>query len=149
MKKILMVCLGNICRSPLAEGVFAHLSKNKFHFDSAGTCANHIGQTPDHRSMKVAKKYGITLNHRGRQFGLHDFEHFDEILVMDESNYKNVVILTENRDHLSKVKILAAFDESEKSRVDVPDPYFDGDEKFEEVYWQLVRCFEGWIKKQN
>ena len=90
MTKILMVCLGNICRSPLAEGILkSKLPHDKFVVDSAGTAHYHIGNPPDKRSITVAKKYGIDIsNLKGRQFGVHDFDEFDLIYVMDESNYK-------------------------------------------------------------
>lgn len=131
--KILMVCLGNICRSPLAEGILRSKLNNEFHIDSAGTGAWHIGKSPDKRSVMVAKKYGIDIStRRARQFNVNDFEEFDLIYVMDESNYEDVISLAKNEIHKTKVKlILGEWDGKNKN---VPDPYYGGDEAFEEVY---------------
>ena len=143
-----MVCLGNICRSPLAEGIFKYYSPD-YYFDSAGTSANHVGEKPDHRSIEVAKKFGIELNHRARQFTVLDFGVFDEILVMDESNFKNVKALANNSGQLMKVKMITDFDQSQRKLNHVPDPYYGGENEFLEVYHQLVNCYQGWIKKQK
>ena len=103
-----MVCLGNICRSPLAEGILkSKLSNKSFLVDSAGTANYHVGNSPDKRSVAVAKKYGLDIsNLRGRQFCVSDFDIFDFIYVMDESNYKNVIKLARNKTEVSKVKMI-------------------------------------------
>ena len=133
-----MVCLGNICRSPLAEGILASkLPKNKFIVDSAGTGAWHIGHAPDERSIAVAKKNEIMIaDQRGRQFSKSDFDTFDYIYVMDNSNYNNVIQLTEKQEHKDKVKLI--LDELfPNENVDVPDPYYGSANGFEIVYKML------------
>ncbi|RTY74241.1 low molecular weight protein-tyrosine-phosphatase [Flavobacterium sp. LS1R10] len=136
--KILMVCLGNICRSPLAEGLLASkLPKNKFSVDSAGTGSWHIGHSPDERSIAVAKINKINIsNQKGRQFSSADFDTFDYIYVMDNSNYEDVVQLAEHPEQIEKVQlILNELFPNEK--VDVPDPYFGLPNGFEIVYNML------------
>ncbi|WP_348798818.1 low molecular weight protein-tyrosine-phosphatase [Flavobacterium adhaerens] len=136
--KILMVCLGNICRSPLAEGILASkLPKNKFIVDSAGTGSWHIGHAPDKRSIETAQKNGLDIsNQRGRQFSKIDFEEFDYIYVMDNSNYNDVIHLAQNDTQKNKVQlILDAVFPNEK--VDVPDPYYGMANGFNQVYKML------------
>ena len=140
--KILMVCLGNICRSPLAEGILqAKVSENIF-VDSAGTAAYHVGELPDKRSIAVAKKYGIDLtNQRARKFTVKDFDAFDLIYAMDESNYQNILSLARNSDDEQKVQlILNEIDAN--SNIDVPDPYYGGNDGFENVYQMLDEACE-------
>jgi protein-tyrosine phosphatase len=146
--KILMVCLGNICRSPLAEGILAtKLPKDKFTVDSAGTGSWHIGHSPDERSIAVAKKNKICIsNQKGRQFTTTDFDAFDYIYVMDNSNYEDVVQLAENQQQKEKVQlILNELFPNEK--VDVPDPYFGLPNGFEIVYNMLDEVCEIIAKK--
>lgn len=136
--KILMVCLGNICRSPLAEGILASkLPKNKFKVDSAGTGSWHIGHKPDDRSVAVAKKNNINISdQKGRQFNKSDFDAFDYIYVMDNSNYTTVIELAENLEQKQKVKLI--LDELfPNEKVDVPDPYFGLPNGFHIVYTML------------
>ncbi|WP_299216432.1 low molecular weight protein-tyrosine-phosphatase [uncultured Dokdonia sp.] len=136
--KILMVCLGNICRSPLAEGILRNkLDINKFTIDSTGTGNWHVGNPPDKRSVAVAKKYGIDISGlRGRQFTSLDYQNFDHIYVMDSSNLENVLALAESKEDRAKVSmILDTLFPGEK--VDVPDPYYGGDDGFEQVYAML------------
>ena len=138
MRKILMVCLGNICRSPLAEGILrSKLPKDKYFVDSAGTANYHIGDPPDRRSVAVAKKYGLDIsNQRGRQFQTSDFDKFDLIFVMDESNYNNVTNLARNEEDKAKVNfILDGIYPNQK--YSVPDPYYGGNDGFENVYKML------------
>ena len=136
--KILMVCLGNICRSPLAEGILASkLPKNKFTVDSAGTGSWHIGHSPDDRSIAVAKKNKINIsNQKGRQFTANDFDTFDYIFVMDNSNYENVIELAENQGQKEKVYLILN-ELFPDENVDVPDPYFGLPNGFEIVYNML------------
>ncbi|RBN51979.1 low molecular weight protein-tyrosine-phosphatase [Flavobacterium psychrolimnae] len=136
--KILMVCLGNICRSPLAEGILASkLPKDKFTVDSAGTGSWHIGHSPDERSIAVAKKNKISIsNQKGRQFSSKDFEEFDYIYVMDSSNYKNVTALAQNQNQVEKVQLILN-ELFPNENVDVPDPYFGLPNGFEIVYNML------------
>jgi protein-tyrosine phosphatase len=133
-----MVCLGNICRSPLAEGILASkLPQNKFHVDSAGTGSWHIGQSPDERSITVAKKNGLDISkQRGRQFSSADFDTFDYIFVMDNSNYENVIALAETKEHKEKVKLIMNELTPNKNE-DVPDPYFGMHNGFDIVYAML------------
>jgi protein-tyrosine phosphatase len=138
MTKILMVCLGNICRSPLAEGILkSKLPSDAFFVDSAGTANYHVGCTPDKRSIAVARKYGLNIsNCSGRQFTVADFDTFDYIYVMDTSNYKHVLGLARHEHDKSKVKLI--MDELYPNQnYDVPDPYYGGDEGFDNVYKML------------
>jgi len=140
MSKILFVCLGNICRSPLAEGIMLHLKDKhnlKIEIDSAGTASYHIGEAPDVRTISNAKKNGIDLSQlRARQFNASDYDAFDNIYVMDQNNLKNVLALAKNKDHKQKVSL---FLETlyPGSGMEVPDPYYGNENGFEEVF-QLV-----------
>jgi len=133
--KILMVCLGNICRSPLAEGIMrSKLDEDRFLVDSAGTGSWHIGKAPDRRSVAVARKHGIDIaGQRARQFSMADFEAFDHIYAMDGSNYDDLIALAPNALAKGKVKMIAneAFD---GQNIDVPDPYYGTEKDFEKVY---------------
>jgi protein-tyrosine phosphatase len=136
--KILMVCLGNICRSPLAEGLLASkLPKDKFYVDSAGTSNYNIGKQPDPRSIEVAKKNGLDItNQRGRQFVPNDFNKFDYIFVMDGSNYDNVIELAKTDEQKDKVELILNH-LFPNENVDVPDPYYGLQNGFETVYEML------------
>lgn len=136
--KILMVCLGNICRSPLAEGILASkLPKDKFIVDSAGTGGYHIGKQPDQRSIATAKKNGLDISHqKARQFSTKDFENYDYIYVMDNSNYDDVIFLAKTEEQKKKVELIlnALFP---GDNVDVPDPYYGLQNGFDMVYEML------------
>ena len=135
--KILMVCLGNICRSPLAEGIMRSKLSNNFIVDSAGTGGWHAGELPDKRSIATAKNKGLDItNQRARQFKISDFESFDYIYVMDNSNYKDVVALAPNEEAKSKVKLILN-EIFPGENVDVPDPYYGGQDGFENVFNML------------
>lgn len=138
MTKVLMVCLGNICRSPLAEGILkSKLPESIFFIDSAGTANYHVGNPPDARSIAVGKKYGIDISKlKGRQFSVNDFNTFDLIYVMDESNYRNVISIARNEQDKSKVKFILN-EIYPNQNYDVPDPYYGGDHGFENVYKML------------
>ena len=138
MTKILMVCLGNICRSPLAEGILqSKLDNNLFVVDSAGTSSYHIGNKPDPRSIAIAKKKGIDItNQQARQFVKQDFLDFDIIYAMDNSNYNNIIALAENDKQKSKVNLILNESYPEQN-LDVPDPYYGGDKGFETVFNML------------
>ena len=133
--KILMVCLGNICRSPLAEGILkSKLPSNDFLVDSAGTGAWHAGELPDPRSIEVASHYDIDLtNQRARQFIVEDFTIFDRIYVMDQSNYDNVVKLAPSDEAKNKVKLILNELNPGKNQ-EVPDPYYGGPGGFYNVF---------------
>ncbi|MEZ4856516.1 MAG: low molecular weight protein-tyrosine-phosphatase [Gelidibacter sp.] len=135
MTKILMVCLGNICRSPLAEGILqSKLNPENFIVDSAGTGNYHVGEQPDKRSMIVAKSKGIDISdQRCRLFKLSDFDTFDLIYVMDKSNFKNVVKLARNPNDIAKVKLILEEDSTIKL-TEVPDPYYGNSKDFEDVF---------------
>ena len=135
--KVLLVCLGNICRSPLAEGILKSKVSENIIVDSAGTAAWHSGNLPDKRSIAVAKTHGIDLtDQRARQFLVEDFDRFDFIYVMDKSNYVNVCRLAPNDAALNKVELI--LNESNPGQdLEVPDPYYGGDDGFENVFQML------------
>lgn len=137
-KRILMVCLGNICRSPLAEGLLKSKVDSDFIFvDSAGTSAFHRGELPDKRSITIARKYNIDItNQKSRQFIAADFEIFDTIYVMDHSNKNNVLALAKNNNDRNKVKLILS--EIQDYSLDVPDPYYDNG--FDNVYQMLNKA---------
>ena len=133
-----MVCLGNICRSPLAEGI---LKSKTTHLDilvdSAGTAAYHIGERPDVRSIEIANKYDIDLtSQRARQFSVNDFDEFDRIYAMDTSNYSNIISLARNEKDRDKVDLILN-EINPRSFQSVPDPYYGGDNGFQNVYEML------------
>ena len=136
--KILMVCLGNICRSPLAEGILkSKLPQDKFIVESAGTGDWHIGKKPDERSIATAAKNGIDISkQRGRLFKVADFESFDYIFVMDNSNYDNVIELAPNLAAKNKVQLILN-ELFPGENVDVPDPYYGLQNGFDMAYEML------------
>ena len=136
-----MVCLGNICRSPLAEGILkSKLNPDFYIVDSAGTSAYHIGELPDHRSIAIAKKNGIDIsNQRARKFIANDFNEFDLIYAMDIENYQNICSLSTNKSNLLKVKLILNEINPLKD-LSVPDPYYGGDYGFENVYEMLDKA---------
>ena len=146
--KILMVCLGNICRSPLAEGILASkLPENKFKVDSAGTGSWHIGNAPDERSIITAKKNGILIsNQKCRQITTNDFDYFDYIYVMDNTNYNDVLELSENQEHRKKVQLILN-ELFPNENVDVPDPYYGLQNGFDSVYQMLNEACDLIAKK--
>lgn len=133
-----MVCLGNICRSPLAQGILeSKVSSKEIFVDSAGTSGYHEGNLPDSRSISIASLYGLDItNQRSRKFIVSDFDKFDLIYAMDESNFSNIIDLSRNKSDRSKVKLI--LDElSDSDLKNVPDPYYGGDDGFENVYKML------------
>ncbi|WP_116769274.1 low molecular weight protein-tyrosine-phosphatase [Maribacter litoralis] len=135
--KVLMVCLGNICRSPLAEGILkSKVDTAKVFVDSAGTAGYHIGNAPDPRSIKVAKNHNIDISSQVcRRFIVSDFDTFDLIYAMDKSNYGNIIGMARNKADAEKVKLL--LNEIDATDQEVPDPYYDADDGFETVF-QLI-----------
>jgi protein-tyrosine phosphatase len=147
-KKILFVCLGNICRSPLAEAIFKHKVKERgldhqFEADSCGTANYHIGDTPDERTNRNAQKNGIRISHRGRQLSATDLETFDLIFAMDESNFRNIMRLENSEAHAKKISLMRAFDPLGSG--DVPDPYYGGERGFQEVFDILDRSLDNFL----
>jgi protein-tyrosine phosphatase len=137
--KILMVCLGNICRSPLAHGIMEHMVQQNdlnWEIDSAGTGGWHVGQPPDRRSIGIAKKYGLDISLQTcRKFDVIDFEKFDQILVMDHTNLQDVRAMARNEAEQNKIRLFM------KDTI-VPDPYYN-DDQFDPVYQMIEkRCKE-------
>lgn len=134
-----MVCLGNICRSPLAEGILKHKVRQRgldWTVDSAGTGSWHAGELPDQRSIATARQYGIDItDQRARQFQPADFERFDRIFVMDTQNRRDVLRLARNDEHRAKVQLILDLTDPGEDR-SVPDPYYD-DDGFEQVFQML------------
>ena len=144
-KRILMVCLGNICRSPIAHGIMAEISPNSF-VDSAGTGSYHIGSPPDPRSIQVSQDNGIDISQQSaRQFQSSDFTKFNRIFVMDQQNYRDVIAKANNQDDIDKVELLCEV--AGMGVRPVPDPYYGGDEGFKSVF-DLVKTACHRIAKQ-
>ncbi len=141
MIRVLMVCLGNICRSPLAEGILkSKVNSTTFFIDSAGTGEYHIGGLPDKRSIAVAEKHLVDItDQRCRQFQVSDFDNFDLIYVMDNSNKRNVLKLARNEKDKAKVYLILN-EIFPNENVDVPDPYHDSERGFENVYAMLDKA---------
>ena len=138
--RLLFVCLGNICRSPAAEGTFRHLVRERgleseFEIDSAGTGAYHVGDPPNGRATATAARRGIRLEGAARQFKARDFDRFDLILAMDRSNYEDILSLARDDEQRGRVRLYRSFDpEVSGSQIpDVPDPYYGGQSGFEQV----------------
>lgn len=145
-----MVCLGNICRSPLAEGILkSKLFRANVVIDSAGTGAYHINEKPDQRSINIAKINGIDItNQRARKFLVKDFDEFDIIYVMDNSNYRDVIKQARNEDDIKKVKMILN-EVFPNENLDVPDPYTGGNFGFKNVYKMLDEACDIIAKKIN
>ncbi|MEH2371205.1 low molecular weight protein-tyrosine-phosphatase [Nostoc sp.] len=150
--KLLFVCLGNICRSPSAENVMNHLIEQsglseRILCDSAGTSSYHVGSPPDRRmSAAAATKLGIKLCGRARQFQKSDFQDFDLILAMDRENYENILTLDQARQYQHKVRLMCEFC-SRHTLKEVPDPYYGGQEGFNQVIDLLIDACEGLLTK--
>ena len=133
--KLLVVCLGNICRSPMAEGILRKKIKDKnlsIDVDSAGTADYHVGEPPDPRAIATAKSYGVDISGlRGRQFTRRDFDQFDRIYAMDASNYRNILSLARNEADKSKVSYFLS---DNNHGLDVPDPWYGEPEGFFPVF---------------
>lgn len=150
--RILFVCLGNICRSPLAEGMFRHqvaeagLSE-RFDIDSAGTSGYHESEPPDARATEVARRRGITLQGRSRQFTAEDADSFDYLIAMDRENLDGVRRMAGGSGSDARVHLLREFDpEAEEEEPEVPDPYFGGARGFEDVHDLVERSCKGLLR---
>lgn len=142
-----MVCLGNICRSPLAEGILRSKLSNNYTVDSAGTGGWHAGELPDNRSMEIAQKHGLDIsNQRARKFTINDFDAFDLIYAMDKSNYDNIIQLAPNEQSKKKVHLILNELYPNENK-DVPDPYYGGLNGFEKVYNMLNDACDVIVKK--
>jgi len=136
---VLFVCLGNICRSPLAEGIFKHILdgeglSDRFRVDSAGTGSWHVGESPDHRSVRSAATHGVTLTGHARQVQPEDFKRFDYLVAMDQSNLSHLEQFREAIGGEGALYLLREFDPEGGPGAEVPDPYYGGPNGFEEVY---------------
>lgn len=148
---VLFVCLGNICRSPLAEGVFRQVAReegleDRFQIDSAGTSSYHVGASPDSRTVEVARRRGVRLEHEARQVLREDLERFDYVLVMDGSNLAKVERLGRDLPGSAEVHLLRSFDPEARGEQDVPDPYFGGAAGFEAVHDMVERACRGLLQ---
>ena len=138
--KVLMVCLGNICRSPLAEGILkSKVDATNIYVDSAGTAGYHVGNAPDPRSIKVAHEHGIDISSQVcRKFTVSDFDTFDLIYAMDKNNYGNIIHLARRKEDAEKVKLLLS--ELNTEHIEVPDPYYDAEDGFENVFQMIDKA---------
>ncbi|MDF1672871.1 MAG: low molecular weight phosphotyrosine protein phosphatase [Vicingaceae bacterium] len=152
MTKVLFVCLGNICRSAIAEGVLKQKSQDQnlnLIVESAGTANYHVGEAPDKRMQAKAIEHELNIsNQRGRQFSVSDFDEFDYIFAMDNSNRDNILKLARNEAEKNKVELFLnlTFPNEDMS---VPDPYYGGDRGFEDVYQMVDKACDDFIKKLN
>lgn len=154
MIRVLFVCLGNICRSPLAEAIFISKVKaagmqSQFRSDSAGTSDFHIGELPDERTIACASRHNLPMNHRSRQVNRTDFRDFEYILAMDDNNLRSLNNLKARYGFADKEIYLMRDFVAETQGMSVPDPYYGGDEGFEEIYQILdeaLDCFLAQVK---
>ena len=148
---LLFVCLGNICRSPLAEGIFLHLVKeagltDRFEIDSAGTGAWHVGESPDARAAMVASRHGVELESRARQITQEDLGRFDYVIAMDRENLRNIERLLEPNGSGAQIHLLREYDEGTEGD-EVPDPYYGGASGFETVYEMVHRSCQNLLDR--
>ena len=147
--KLLFICLGNICRSPAAQGIMEHLAEvrgvgHRFLIDSAGIGSWHVGDLPDRRMREHGRRHGYTFNHRARQFHASaDFDRFDLILTMDDANFVEITGQALTDEERAKVVPLARFLRHHPQAHDIPDPYYGGDAGFERVIALLEDACEG------
>jgi protein-tyrosine phosphatase len=145
---VLFVCLGNICRSPLAEGVFQHLveengTSHRYRIDSAGTGAWHAGEPADPRSREVAERSGIVLRCRARQVREEDFHDFDLILAMDRANLADLESVRPAPEVRADLRLFREFDPEASDDLEVPDPYYGGPDGFDRVFEMVLRTCQG------
>ena len=150
MIKVLFVCLGNICRSPMAEGIFNAKIKGlglekSIQSDSAGTSDYHIGELPDERTLRCAQRNGVGIQHRGRQVHISDFRDFAYIIAMDSNNLENLKQLKLQSRFPDKEIFLMLNFTAGSLGLPVPDPYYGGESEFEEVYHILEEALDGFL----
>jgi protein-tyrosine phosphatase len=138
MLRLCFVCLGNICRSPIGEGVMRHLLHDAglgdvVEVDSAGTAGYHAGEPPDARARAAGRRLGVEVSGRARQFKRTDFERFDYVLAMDRSNFEDLAELAGDSERRKRLHLLRSFDPASPAGASVPDPYYGGDEDFDDV----------------
>jgi protein-tyrosine phosphatase len=138
MVRLCFVCLGNICRSPIGEGVMRHLLREaglsqKVEVDSAGTAGYHAGEPPDRRARAAGRRFGVEVGGQARRFERADFERFDYVLAMDASNFEDLEQLASNQTARQKLHLLRSFDASAPAGASVPDPYYGDDDDFDDV----------------
>jgi protein-tyrosine phosphatase len=148
---VLFVCLGNICRSPLAEGVFREVVAraglaDRFEIDSAGTSSYHTGDSPDPRTLEVAARRGVQLEHAARQVKDVDLERFDYVVAMDLANLGKLERLVSRAGGSAELHLLRAFDAEAGDDREVPDPYFGGERGFEDVHDMVERSCAGLLE---
>ncbi len=152
MTKVLFVCLGNICRSAIAEGILKQKSQDQqlnLIVDSAGTANYHVGEAPDKRMQEKATEHGLNIsNQRGRQFSVSDFDEFDYIFAMDTSNRDNILKLARNEDDNNKVDLFLNLTFPNEDMC-VPDPYYGGAQGFEDVYQMVNKACDDFINQLN
>jgi protein-tyrosine phosphatase len=149
--RVLFVCLGNICRSPLAEGVFKHLVdeaglSSEFEIDSAGTGSWHVGERPDARATMVAREHGVELDSRARQVTERDLHDFDHVIAMDHENLRTLQRMAESSQGAAQISLLRAYD-TDPDGDEVPDPYYGGVSGFENVYDIVSRSCSGLLTR--
>jgi protein-tyrosine phosphatase len=151
MTRICFVCTGNIVRSPLAETLFRHLAEEadagrKYEVDSAGMGPWHVGHPPDARMLRVAARHGLSYDHRGRQFHDLDFDRFDLLVAMDAENRDQLLYRARSKEQEIKIRMMREFDPNGGERLSVPDPYYEGNDGFEEVYEVVERSVKGLLE---
>ncbi|XP_071773848.1 low molecular weight phosphotyrosine protein phosphatase isoform X1 [Centroberyx gerrardi] len=152
-KSVLFVCLGNICRSPIAEAVFRKMATDsgvvdKWVIDSGATSDWNTGSSPDARGLACLRKHGIETSHRARQVTKNDFMSFEYILCMDESNLSDLKRKANSvKEYRAKIELLGAYDP--QKQLIIKDPYYGSDEDFEKVYEQCVRCCKAFLESNS